>query len=173
MEFRCGFYDVMGNMFAVHVGHEKLNEKVNNNKLVCFLLLLVTACILYQGASYNGSASMGHADLGKNPIVFYGTAICGIVFFMLLCIFLGNLKENKLMDSIKWFGRNSFRVMAIHNPIKGFVIAVLAVFTHSSISSNVGQSAVAFIITLVVTTIVVIIIEWGLMKFWKRNSLLK
>ncbi len=166
------FY-AMGNLLISHVGHQKLQEMVSKDKLVCIVVMLLTAFLLYEGASYNGSASMGHAYLGKNPWVFYGTAICGIVFFMLLCLFLGSLKENKLMDSIKWFGRNSFRVMAVHNPIKGVVIAVLAALTHSSISGNVGWSAVAFIITLVVTIILVIIIEWGLKKFLKRNSLLK
>jgi fucose 4-O-acetylase-like acetyltransferase len=169
------FY-TMGNLLAVHYGHGKISDIVNDNKLVCFLLLLATAFILYQGASYNGSASMGHADLGKNPFVFYGTAVCGIVCFMIMCIFLGNLKDNKLLMSVKWFGQNSFRVMAIHNPIKGVVIVVLAKFIHttaSKISSNIEYSVIAFLITLIATIIIVILIERGLNKVLKRNSLLK
>lgn len=65
--------------------------------------------------------------------------------------------------------------MAIHNPVKGFIIVILAKATHSSTSVVQGgllTSIVAFVVTLVVTVLVIKAIELILQKTLKRNSIL-
>lgn len=65
--------------------------------------------------------------------------------------------------------------MAIHNPIKGIVIVVIAKLFHSSsaeVISSVPMSIVAFVITLAITVLCMWLISWGLNKLLKRDSIL-
>lgn len=121
---------------------------------------------------------MGHAYLGKNLFVFYPVALCGIVAFMALCLLMiscKSLSSSKLIGGAISFGKNSFRAMAIHNPVKGFIIVLLAKATHSSVSAIQGgllTSIVAFVLTLAITVFVIKAIELVLQKTLKRNSIL-
>ena len=173
------FY-ALGNMALKHIGHSKMMESVKTHWVWTILIIIAASIELYLGARYNGSASMGHAFLGKNPFVFYVTAICGIVAFLSICILISFIPVKsvigKLIAYIKWFGINSFRVMAVHNPIKGVIVLVVAKLFHVSsgaINVHAGYASVAFVLTVVVTTIVVWFIGWFLQKTLKRNSLMK
>ena len=164
-----------GSLLAKHVCHQKQINMVKGNLLLCALLFIVAATVVYFGAKYNGHVSMGHASLGRSPMVFYGTAVFGIVGFMILCIWM-SLSTSNMIQGIKWIGRNSFRVMAIHNPIKGIVLVVLAKQFHTSpikASNNLLICLMAFVVTLIITFIIIMVIEWCLKTFLKRNSLLK
>jgi len=169
------FY-ALGNMTLKHIGHSKLMDWVKSHSLKTSIIVIASSIVVYVGARYNGSASMGHAYLGENPIVFYFTAFCGIVAFLCICIIVSLLPENDFMGYIKWFGKNSFRVMAIHNPIKGVVVlSVAKVFSVSSgtINANVGYALLSFVLTAIASTIAVWLIGWFLQKTLKRNSLLR
>ena len=65
--------------------------------------------------------------------------------------------------------------MAIHNPVKGFIIVLLTKATQSSASVVQGgllSSVVAFVLTLVVTVLAIRAIATILQKTLKRNSIL-
>ena len=65
--------------------------------------------------------------------------------------------------------------MAIHNPIKGVVVVVIAKLFHSSNSeviTSVPLSIVTFVITLAITVLCMWLISWGLKKLLKRDSIL-
>lgn len=98
---------------------------VNIHKITTIVLAAVFAYVVYVGSQYNGSISFGHADIGKNVFVTYGCGLAGTLMWLIGCILLADTKINKagvkLLEWTKWFGRNSFNAMAIHNPIKGFV----------------------------------------------------
>lgn len=67
-----------------------------------------------------------------------------------------------LLHGIKWIGENSFRVMAIHNPVKGFVVVAVAHLFHCSkeiVENSYLYSGISFVVTLVVTVIAVIVIR--------------
>ena len=170
------FYTI-GSLLNENVGHEKLINVVKNNRLVSILIMLMAAVLLFVGGTTNSQVSMGHAYLGDKLWLFYPVAICGIVAFTTFCLLIAThktLSEYRVGSGI-WFGRNSFRAMAIHNPIKGIIIILLAKSTQSSasvIQSGVLTSFVAFFVTLVVTCLFIRGIERILLKVLKRNSIL-
>lgn len=168
------FY-MIGSLLTKHVSHAKQLELVKNHKSLCVFLFVVAATVVYFGASYNGHVSMGHANLGRNPLVFYGTAVFGVVGFMLLSIFVSQ-SASKLVSCVKWIGRNSFRFMAVHNPVKGIVIVIIAKLLNTtpiSVSKNVLLCLLPFVITLIITSIIVYVIERLLIRTLKRNTLIK
>ena len=163
-----------GSLLTKHFSHNEIVGQVKANKIVSCVVFSISAVILYWGASYNGNVSMGRADLGKSPYVFYGTAVFGVLGFMLLCIAL-SFTASKIVSWFKWIGQNSFRVMAIHNPIKGIVIVVVATILHtttSAVSTTIAYSGVAFCLTLLMTLAIVHVIE-NSMKEIKRNLMMK
>ena len=69
----------------------------------------------------------------------------------------------KWMKWLKWFGRNSFTAMAIHNPIKGFVCVIVGVLFgcgSSAVSQSDSYSLVAFAVTLFITVLSIIAVNW-------------
>ena len=80
-----------------------------------------------------------------------------------MCSLIAQSKVNdhKWMQGVKWFGQNSFIAMAIHNPIKGFVIVTLASLLgieKMAVMSRTWTAIIALLITLLVTTTIMILI---------------
>ena len=150
---------------------------VNIHKITTIVLAAVFAYVVYVGSQYNGSISFGHADIGKNVFVTYGCGLAGTLMWLIGCILLVDTKINKagvkLLEWIKWFGRNSFNAMAIHNPIKGFVCVVVGVALHcgsATVSANSYYSFLAFLLTLVVTVIGMVFINWFKSKISRKEK---
>ena len=95
------FYAAGSFMYA-HVGHRPLAEWIGTHKRESALLFAITATLLYVGAVNNGHVSMGHDTLGGNPFVFYPTAICGVICFMIMCITLNNMRLFKWGGKMVW-----------------------------------------------------------------------
>ena len=166
------FYAI-GNLCVKKFSHKRIINIVDRHKLYSFILLLLSFVVVLFCSRYNGSISFGHSDLGRSVFVTYLGGFVGTLMFLIFCILLSltssNIKNNLIMQKIKWFGRNSFDAMAIHNPIKGFVCVVVGIVfqcTSFTVCHNSYYSLVAFIITLIVTVIGMCIIEW-----FKRNSI--
>lgn len=146
--------------------HQKMQDWVCGHKMTSCLLTMFLATMVLLGSHYNGSISFGHAAI-HNPLITYPCAFMGIAMMLLICMLLANTKaciENKRwMQWLKWFGRNSFTAMAIHNPIKGFVCVVVGMLAHCSsdaVSHNSLFSLVAFILTLIATIAGIIVWNW-------------
>ena len=77
-------------------------------------------------------------------------------FFMLfLCIATSLSFNDRVLKPILWFGKRSFDAMAIHNPIKGIIVAIVSAF----ISNNIYVGIIAFVLTLVITCFGMVIID--------------
>ena len=157
--------------------HQGIMNMVNSHKITTIVLTAVFAYIVYVGSQYNGSISFGHAALGKNVFVTYGCGLSGTVMWLIGCILLADTKINKagvkLLEWTKWFGRNSFNAMAIHNPIKGFICVVFGVALHcgsAAVSANSYYSFLAFLLTLVVTVIGMVFINWFKSKISRKEK---
>lgn len=157
--------------------HQGIMNLVNSHKTISIVLTAMFACVVYVGSQYNGSISFGHADLGKNVLVTYGCGLAGTLMWLIGCILLADTKINKdgvkLLEWTKWFGRNSFSAMAIHNPIKGFVCVVVGIVLHcgsSAVSANSYYSFIAFLLTLVVTVIGMMFINWFKIKMSRKEK---
>ena len=157
--------------------HQGIMNMVNSHKITMIVLAAVFAYIVFVGSQYNGSISFGHADLGKNVFVTYGCGLTGTLMWLIGCILLADTKINKagvkLLEWTKWFGRNSFNAMTIHNPIKGFVCVVVGVALHcgsAAVSANSYYSFIAFLLTLVVTVIGMVFINWFKNKISRKEK---
>lgn len=168
------FYAV-GHLIVQKWGHQSMQEKVSSHRGISVLLIMFLAVVVIIGSNYNGSISFGHSDLGKNVFVSYACAFFGvsmmIIVSMLLTVSSWNQKDTLLMKVLKWFGRNSFIAMVIHNPIKGIVSVLVGKIFQCSVSvvsHNYLYSSVVLVITLVVTMFGIIIINWFEVVFKKR-----
>ena len=193
--YQCDFWDfklmpwsmevsLMAMVFfaAGHLSVKKLSyigimEIVNKRKWLSVVLMLLGLALTAIAGHYNGAPSMGHSRLGNNPLVFYVTAFVGIVSMLLLCILISGLfaQENRLSLGVKWFGRNSFNAMAIHNPIRAFIMVIVARLFRTTdvvISETTSLSLLSFVVTLIVTCIGMWVIEYG-NKHFRRSRVSK
>lgn len=153
----------LGHQAVKHIGYSKVQDIVGNNKLVSFFLMLVAFVIVFYGAKANGQPSMGHASI-HNPLLFYPIAVAGILGMIIVsCLFsLSKANERGNLNGLKFFGRNSFIAMAIHNPIKGVIIVALSSYVfHCSkmdVMNNTLTAILAWALCLVVTVVCMVVI---------------
>lgn len=163
----------LGHQIVKHFGYSKVQDIVGGKKLLSFVLMLIAFCLVYIGSQLNGQPSMGHANI-HNPALFYPTALAGVLGMLIMsCLFsLSKLNLKGRFNGLKWFGQNSFIAMAIHNPIKGFIIIALAYLFHTGkmdIMRSTPTALLAWLICIFTTVICMIII----VKFKKRIKLKK
>lgn len=155
----------IGHLVVQKWGHLQMQNWVNTHRSISLVLAFVLAVIVMIGSSANGSISFGHAAI-HNPLITYSCAFAGIAMLLLICMLLAGTKaclnNARWMQDLKWFGRNSFTAMAIHNPIKGFVCLIVGtVFNCSSaiVSESDSYSLIAFVITLFLTVVGIMIVN--------------
>ena len=128
---------------------------------------VVFTLLLFVGTSYNGHVTLGTNLFGKNPFAFYFTGACGIIstiIFSVLVLFVKTKNVlKKMVNYVQWVGRNSLYFMAIHVPIKGFLVVVVAKFlgldSPRLVQMNMTYSLFAFVLTLIVSSIIVVFIN--------------
>ena len=166
----------LGNLFIKHFKIEAIPNWVQKNKWKSIFSIAVLTVILAIGAIYNGHVSIGSNLLGKNIFVFYAVGLVGtfstLFFSNLLELPKSNIAD-RLVGGVKWIGKNSFYFMAVHVPIKGFLIVVLAKLLHVStgaIASNFFESIIIWIGTLICSFCAVLLINMFKKKFTKKNA---
>lgn len=152
------FYAV-GNLVTENVGHEKLVEWSKTHKLSGWSIVVIGFALTLIASKFNGSVSMGHANL-HNPLLFYPAAFVGLAAVIVLCLLAEtsswNQNNGKIVRFLKWFGRNSFNAMAIHNPIKGVCVVVVGSvlgISSMAVASNTIASLLAFVGTFIATVV--------------------
>jgi fucose 4-O-acetylase-like acetyltransferase len=159
----------VGHLVVKRIGHDKIVATITNRPWLYSSIAILLFIGVYIVASNNGNPSMGHARL-NNPLLFYPGAFMGIAAMVIMCVVLNNLPtNNKLWRWVLWFGSNSFIAMAIHVPIKGFLIAIaveLLDITPYAVKTSVSLGIVIWIITLAITATLMIFI----VRFKKRLS---
>ena len=155
-----------GHLLVQKVGHQQMQNWVNQHRITSLLLVIGLAAFVLVGSHYNGSISFGHADI-HNPLITYPCAFMGVFMILLICMLLASTKacENNVvwMKWLKWFGRNSFTAMAIHNPIKGIVCVVVGIVLgcgSTQVSQSDSYAFVAFVVTLTTTVVGICITNW-------------
>lgn len=156
----------IGHLIVQKFGHQQMQNWVDSHRVVALISCMLLGSLVFIGSSCNGSISFGHADI-HNPLITYQCALAGITMMLLFCMLLAGtescLNDVKWMHWIKWFGRNSFTAMAIHNPIKGFVCVIVGVLFgcgSASVSNNSSYSVVAFVLTLTITIVGITLVNW-------------
>ena len=135
--------------------------------------MLVLFVAVYFGGLFNGKVSMGHASI-HNPLIFYPIAYLGVFAFVTMSSLVAKstINDSKWMNGVRWFGSNSFIAMAIHNPIKGFVVVALASvlgMERNVVMRGTWTALLALLITLVVTSAIMILI----VRFKNKRKVVK
>lgn len=146
---------VLGNVLAEKVGCEKTLGWVKTNKWFVLACCMVGLALVLWGSHYNGRISYGHAFMGRNVWVSYACSLLGIAAVVGLCMLLSlspwNGQNRAPMRYVKWFGRNSFRVMALHEFMKYVAMAIVsavAPYSLSEIPYHSWPCIFTFLITL-------------------------
>lgn len=160
------FY-ALGHWAVCKWGHQGMLDSVNSHKkcsVFVMLLLFAVTCLI---SDFNGPISFGHTDMGVNVFAAYLGGVSGVTMLLILCMLLSGSYFNRTdviwMKFLKWFGRNSFNAMVIHNPIKGFMAVIVGgIFACGSaaVSQNILYSLVSFVITLFFTMLGMYILDW-------------
>lgn len=170
------FYS-LGNLLIESFGHQKLMSWTNNRKALSALVVVVFTAMLLLGTNYNGHVTLGTNIFGKNPLAFYFTGVCGtistITFSLLLSFVNNNLVVKKTVTFVRWIGQNSLYFLAIHCPLKGFIVVVVAKILKMNsrmVQEDMSLSSATFVITIAITSIMVVLInKWRC--FYKQRFL--
>lgn len=163
------FYTV-GNITIKHFSHDKIIRICGSHKSISILVATVTGIVTCIGSKYTGRLSLG-SDVLNGGIIYYIDAFCGILMILIISILLTSSswsfpfidKIKWIIDKIKWIGEYSFRVMALHNPIRGFIAVLIAKSAHETIS-YVANSFYYSIIVFLITLTMVIPSVWFITK---------
>ncbi len=121
-------------------------------------------------APLNGIVSISGNSLGRNTLLFYLIAFLGIAAFLVLSFVLDKAPLPRLQKGLIYMGRNSFYFMAVHVPIKGFLMAILAKLlntTASAMSHDYFYATFTFVLTLIVSSFTVMAIN-AFLRFYKE-----
>jgi hypothetical protein len=176
------FYYALGNILIKHVPHHKLVDKISSYKVLSIISIIVLTKILLYSSIHNGAISVGSNELGNNTVLYSINALIGITTTLAFCILLSQIRTktamgNSVLNYIKWFGRNSFYVMATHFPMKEAFIRLLGFVLHTNreaVVSNMKYSLIVFILTLLVDSVVFLVVcklkEKDLQRIVKKNN---
>lgn len=175
VSFAAVLFYCLGNLLVKHVGLMNLYQSVKIHIAFSWIVVFVFTVLLVYSGLQNGAISMGHFFLGYNHYMFYINAFFGIISTVIFCILLSIIKTRYggvILNYLIWFGRYSYDAMVIHVPIKGIIIVVLTkILAWSNVSNNMVYSIVAFVITMLVTSIIIWFINNG--KRYYSNKLVK
>lgn len=169
------FYS-LGNLFAKHIGAKSIVTFSCSKKLLAAFAFVLCSVLFVGGALWNGHISLGSNLLGKSTVVLYVVGLLGSVSALILSSWLDSAEKSiftPLAKGLRWIGHNSFYFMAVHVPIKGVIIVILAKVLGKStgaVSSTMIYSFIAFIPSLIATIIAVIVINMLVSKFKALTS---
>lgn len=140
--------------------HNNIQKHITERKLLSWLLVVVLFVLLYFTATLNGYVTIGSNSVGNNAFLFYLNSFIGIIGMILLSVQLSVLQAHtaffqRIMNYLKWFGRNSFYAMATHFPIKELVGRFIDKLFCCDVHTDIKYAALTFIITLIINSLVV------------------
>lgn len=159
------FY-ALGNILINHIAHQKLVDKISSYKVFSIFTITILTIVLLFSSIHNGEISVGSNKLGNNTVLYYINALIGITTTIAFCVLLSQIRTKiamgtRIMNYVKWFGRNSFYVMATHFPVKEAFIRLLSSVLHTNrvvVVSDMKYSFIVFILTLLVDSVVVLVV---------------
>lgn len=156
-----------GNLMVKWFSHEKIINSIDTHLKAWVMVVVILTVILFIGVQNNGYVSMGHNCLGNRTWLFYLNAFVGGVSTIVFSVILSSLLQRgffvKVITYIRWLGNNSFYAMASHLPLKAGLLLIPARILHTDtgkgLCSNIYISFVAFVGTLIVTSLVIQLIN--------------
>lgn len=121
--------------------------------------------------------SFGSDVLGPYPYLIYPAAFAGTLMMLTVCYELAEIRSMPkvfacCLNYVKWVGKNSFRFMAIHVPIKGILVIAAAKVLHTTarkVGKSVVYSGLVFIATMVIASLITLAIDLIVRKIEKKR----
>ena len=158
------FYST-SNIIMRHITHQQINGWISCHKILSAFFVIASFTTLALSLKWFNSPSMGHSYYG-NEWVFHIRAFLGSASLIVLSAFITFMDVStlfaKLNQFFKWVGKVSLDVMCTHVPIKGIIIAVLALATHipqDSLRLSLFWSLIAFLATVIIDLVIVFFIK--------------
>lgn len=153
-------------------GHQQLIKYVINSKSLYLGVGIVLTISLYFLSVQNSYVTIGSNKLGDNTWLFYLNGFIGIVAMLIFSILIAETKFKsllalKVMDYVKWFGKNSFYVMATHFPIKEIFGRLVNSSFRCDVHKDLDYALLVFVMTMIADSIVVWLICFVKNKFSK------
>ena len=161
-----------GNLFTDPFGKKIPHQLAKREKPFCWGLSLLLCVLVFLIAPLNDVISMSGNLLGTSTLFFYLIAFLGIASILLLSISFENSPFVQLKKGLIYIGRYSFYFMAVHVPIKGFLIVLLSKLfptLSEAFSTEYLPSALVFVLTLIVSSFTVIAINF-ILRFYKGKT---
>lgn len=164
-----------GNWIIQKWNHKELQSGVLKNRTVAIVSVLSLSVMLYFLSVYNGYVTIGSNQLGESTWLFYLDGYIGIAATLILCIILADVKPKTngcahIMEYIKWFGQNSFYVMATHFPIKEVLSRIVDKLFNCNVRTDEKYGLIVFVMTLIADTFVVWLICLIKKKWYEQRS---
>ncbi len=113
---------------------DRFRQFVSASRKKAWLLTGLLLAALIAGARANGHATVAQGSFGRNVFLFYINSADAIPAVLLLSILLnGSRLPAPLRKWMLWFGRRSFRAMAIHVPVMVDLVYVTSRLFHADI----------------------------------------
>ena len=146
-------------------GHQQLINCVNRNKGRYFAAGVALTILLYFLSVQNGYVTIGSNKLGNNTWLFYLNGFIGIASMLIFSLLIAEIQymtkvAAEAMDYVKWFGRNSFYVMATHFPIKEIFGRLVNSVFHCDVHKDLDYAFLVFVMTMIADSIVVWLVCW-------------
>ena len=163
--FALGFYAV-GNLS--HPAIVKLNSSRCTLKAILVKAFVALCCFaaLIPLAIKNQTVSIGSRYLG-NGFIFYATGLLGSLGVFLVANLLQNL------SLLRFWGKNSFYIMATHKPIQGLIFAFSKHILSRNLDNSIFElvpSLVIIVLTLTVSTLFILLYKKLLKQIKRREN---
>lgn len=167
-----------GNLMVKRLSHESIMKRVDNNIFSSVLITVFFTVVFLIGVQLYDYISMGHNNLGHHAWKFYLNAFIGSISVILISLLLSSLlnqrRLQKLILYIRWLGVNSFYVMATHLPLLSLLLIIFAkIFranTGRELCANVWFALLIYVVTLIVTSMVIQLINKGKAMLVKKKA---
>ena len=158
-----------GNLMVKWLSHETIMKMVDSNIFSTVLVTVFFTVLFLIGVQLYEYISMGHNNLGHHAWKFYLNAFSGSISVILISLLLSSLLSQSWLQKpilyIRWLGVNSFYVMATHLPLLSLLLIIFAkIFqtdTGRELCANVWLALVIYLVTLIVTSIAIQLINKG------------
>lgn len=165
--FRAVIFYTAGNITASHLKINGLTKVIVSRKTLSTIIMLLCLCAFVPLALFNGQVSVGSNEYGKSNILFYITGFIGTaaaIIFACKTESFDKSRNLKVINNLKWIGRNSFFFMAIHYPVHTITNMVTITFGNiigydflQSTASNYYLCIISFILTMIITSVAAVV----------------
>ncbi|MDO4511181.1 MAG: acyltransferase family protein [Bacteroidales bacterium] len=161
------FY-ALANIVHKHYSHEQILGLVKRNRIATLLTTAALGAALCLLAFNFQECSMGSSSYQCHIGIFFVRAFIGCFALIMLCALITSVATPRwITNALSWCGKNSLDIMCLHIPVKGIAMILVSKALHPAVdvSESGAYSAIAFVMTMVVCTVLI----YGINKYIRHQ----